>query len=516
MRSSTSTDAAETSLPSGTEIAGFRVERVLGRGSAAVVYEATQLDLDRRVALKLLPLDLARAKVPQLRWLEHPNVVSLYAAGVAGGDGFLAMQLVHGPSLAHLRQQRRLGRASVADILRNVAAAIDAAHAEGTVHGSVTARNVLVDRDGRALLSDFGLGAQSATPADDRAAFAGLVSECLGGETPDPLPPSAAEILEAAAPSARGPKRPWPAVAVGAAALALAAALAAVFLNSRDDPEQAAPPIAGAQTLGSALAAGDVDSVDCVGREPTGASEPCTVAQTRLAAQLLTPRRGGVIRRWAVQGARGHLALQVLRRHGRAYFMVARSPYVSIPDGGLHVLPANLPIQPGDLVGLAVTPGAAVGVRRGTDGAAMVRWFGPLFLTVRPPEQPERSGFDHELLLRVEYVPGATWRPPGQLTGQAAAEAQAGRVLSTLTFDRSGAKLAAVLVGGTVALDLFDGRRRVARLPVGDADPHGRLVSLDTDLVRLGRQIIDLRWRNPDGILAHDYLADARSLTPLG
>ena len=87
----------------GTEIAGFRVENVLGRGHATVVYEATQVDLDRRVALKLLPSDPTLGeRLRHLRWPEHPNVVSLYAAGVSEHGGFLAMQLVHGRRLAEL------------------------------------------------------------------------------------------------------------------------------------------------------------------------------------------------------------------------------------------------------------------------------------------------------------------------------------------------------------------------------------------------------------------------------
>jgi hypothetical protein len=125
------------------------------------------------------------------------------------------------------------------------------------------------------------------------------------------------------------------------------------------------------------------------------------------------------------------------------------------------------------------------------------------------------AGSDQELLLRVEYVPGATWKPPGLLTGQAAAAALAGRRLDSLELERARSTLAVVNVGGRVAIDLFAAGRRVARLTVVDAEPGGQVASLYTERVHLGKTIVRLAWRNSNGIVSHDYAATARSLVPI-
>ena len=175
MSSSTSTEL---------EVAGFHLEGELGRGSRAVVYEAIQVNLGRRVALKLLPQDEDSTGVRPLAWPEHPRVVSLYATGPWEQGRFVAMQLVRGPSLAELSETGELDPARRLELLADVASALDAAHRQGIAHGAVAARNVLVDRDGHALLSDFGLVGGEPSVAADRADFADLVRACLG----DPLP----------------------------------------------------------------------------------------------------------------------------------------------------------------------------------------------------------------------------------------------------------------------------------------------------------------------------------------
>jgi Protein tyrosine and serine/threonine kinase len=492
---------ADSSSSTEPTVPGFRLERLIGRGATTTVYEATQLSLDRRVAVKLFPKGPGiEQRVRRLRWPEHPNVVSLYAAGPCEHGYFVAMQLIDGTSLA----ERKLGRARTLRVLRDVGAALDAAHAAGVVHGGLTARSVLVDQGGRGFLSDFGLGLVDATPASDRAAFAALVHDCLGGEPPA-LEASAAAIVRSAE-GALPRRRRW---AWAAAAVGVAATAGMVVAIDSNEPEQAPPLLHGAAAIGSPLPTDGVRSVDCSGRPPSGAAEPCGLIQTRLQGRPVTPGSGGVVRRWEVRGARGELALQVLRRHGDSLFMVARTPYLAVPDEGLHVLPANLPVRAGDLVGLSVAPGATVGVRD-AGGAAVARRFGPADVSA---ERFER-GFDEELLLRVEYVPGASWRPAGLLTGQAAARAAAGRELDALEPE-PGVRLAAVSVAGRIVVDLHSRGRRVARLSVRDADPAGRLGSLTTQRVRLGKTIVRLSWRNPDGLVSHYYAVGARSLAPL-
>jgi hypothetical protein len=487
-------------LPAGSEVAGFRLGPVIGRGRRSVVYEATQIGLDRRVALKLLATD---ARLRRLEWPDHPHVVRLYAAGACEQGQFLAMQLVAGSTLADLH-----GSARVRDALTQVAAALDAAHAAGVVHGAIGARNVLVAADGRALVSDFGLGPAGATPESDLAAFAALVRERLGDAAPGPT----AAAIVSAAPRARRRRRPATLLAVGG--VVALAAVAAVLAASTGPRERALSPLRGAQALGSALPSTGVDSVDCDGRPPTGGSPQCTLVQTGLRRRPLGASRDGAIRRWAVRGARGNLALQVVRRRGRTFEAIARTPYVRIPDAGLHVLPANLAIRVGDLVGLQVAPGAAIGVRRGVTGAATARSFAPFTFTTQPVDHGEGTGFDYEVLLRVDYVPGARATAPGLLSGRAAERAPAGRELATRDVEpRPGQVRTAALValGDRIAVDLLDGGRRLVRLPVADADARGVVQSFDT----LGEPTVRLRWRNPDGrVVGHDYAVGSGSLTP--
>ena len=123
-------------------IAGFRLERELGRGRRAVVYEGVQVGLDRRVALKLLRADQDLAS--PLRWPEHPRVVRLYAAGSSESGRYLAMQLVRGETLADLLDAGGLDPDTSLELVGDVASALDAAHGAGIAHGSVTARNVLI------------------------------------------------------------------------------------------------------------------------------------------------------------------------------------------------------------------------------------------------------------------------------------------------------------------------------------------------------------------------------------
>jgi hypothetical protein len=483
------------------ELAGFRLLHEIGRGPSAVVYEATQLSLNRRVAFKLFePGAVDTERLRRLYWPEHRSAVSLYAAGVCERGPFLAMQLVRGTTLEEQRRPRA-ARALLAD----VAGALDAAHDAGSVHGAVCAHNVLVDRDARALLTDFGLGDEGASQRTDREAFAALAHEYAGVAVAAPLPGSCAEIVAAAPRARRGH---------GAlvAAVALAAALAVVIATrGGNDTTRVPAPLRGSTVLGSALPAGGVESVDCTGRPPNEGSAPCTVAQTGLAGRSAVPKRGGVIRRWAVRGARGEIALEVLRPRGLSYFMVARTSFVRIAGTGVHVLPANLPLRAGDLVALELTPGASVGTRA-VPGATTARWFGPLEVSVRPPDN--RSGFDRELMLRTEYAAGATYRPAGRLTGAAAEHAPAGRELGRYAV-RPGLAVAVVRVGDRTFIDAYAGGRRVERLPIADLDPAGRLISLSVGPFRLGVPIVRLQWRNAGEVVSHTWSVHGRSLTPL-
>jgi Protein kinase domain len=485
--SSSSTELAAPAL--GDELAGFRLERLIGHGRESLVFEATQVSLDRRVALKVLP---ERPAGDRLRWPENRHVVSLYAAGPCEYGYFVAMQLIRGTSLAELLESRRVRREEVQPVIDDVRAALDAAHRAGMVHGAVNARNVLVDEGGRGFLTDFGLESPGATMESDREQFDALERQALQ--------------------RAQSPRRPRRAVLALLAGIVLTAAVAAVILATRGGTASTPGPLRGAEALGSALPAAGVVSADCSGRPPSGASEPCTLVQTRLDGRPLAVRANGVVRRWSVRGARGELALQVMRRRGALVYRVARSPYELIRDERLHVLTANLPVRKGDLVGLAVAPGSAVGVRR-AGGATTQRQFGVNDLAAARFDHAGTER-DQEVLLRVEYVPGARWRPADLLTGAGAAAAPDGRKLDALDLG-GGLKVAAVSLGDRIVLDLRLGEQRIGRLPFDGADPKGRLGSLVTSEFRFGRPIVRMVWRNPSGIVTHDYSVGMHSAAPI-
>jgi hypothetical protein len=153
-------------LSPGAEFAGCRIEAVAGRGGMGVVYRATELSLGRPVALKLLAPERARDAEFRERFqresrmaaaIDHPNVIPVYAAGEQDGSLYLVMRYVGGTDLhALLREQGALSPAHAADVVAQVAAALDAAHRAGLVHRDVKPANVLLAGN-HAYLSDFGL-----------------------------------------------------------------------------------------------------------------------------------------------------------------------------------------------------------------------------------------------------------------------------------------------------------------------------------------------------------------------
>jgi serine/threonine protein kinase len=152
------------------ELPGYRIERQLGRGSMGVVYLAEDVQLRRKVALKILAPTLADDELFRRRFdresqsaanLDHPNIVPVYAAGEAGGLLYIAMRYVGGGDLRTLLEANgQLSLAQATSIVAAVAHALDAAHAQGMIHRDVKPANILIDsRNGHDhyYLSDFGI-----------------------------------------------------------------------------------------------------------------------------------------------------------------------------------------------------------------------------------------------------------------------------------------------------------------------------------------------------------------------
>lgn len=151
----------------GTEIAGFRIESVLGQGGMGTVYVAEQTSPSRKIVLKLLRPELSRDVAFRRRFVheseaaastEHPNIVPIYAAGEADGALYIAMRYVNGDDLRErVARDGPIPSDRAIEIVSHVASALDAAHARGLVHRDVKPSNILLDRQGNAYLSDFGL-----------------------------------------------------------------------------------------------------------------------------------------------------------------------------------------------------------------------------------------------------------------------------------------------------------------------------------------------------------------------
>jgi YVTN family beta-propeller protein len=213
---------SQTEVQIGAEFLGYRIGEQIGQGGMGIVYRAYDLRLKRTVALKLVMPELELDERFRERFaretelvmsLEHPNVVPIHDAGDVAGRLYLAMRLVAGTDLRKLlRAQGALEPWRALAICRQVANALDAAHAKGLVHRDVKPSNILLDEAEHVYLADFGLtgrleekgvqegeGRSLGTPAylapeqiegrrvDGRADVYSLgcvLFECLTGEAP--------------------------------------------------------------------------------------------------------------------------------------------------------------------------------------------------------------------------------------------------------------------------------------------------------------------------------------------
>lgn len=153
----------------GTTISHYRILGKLGEGGMGVVYKAQDTRLERFVALKFLPADLASVPSARQRFvnearaasaLAHPNVAVVYDVGDIGDQSFIAMELVEGVSLKDLLRRERLSIERIQELGGQIADGLQAAHARGIVHRDIKPDNLLLTPDGRVKIMDFGIAKQ--------------------------------------------------------------------------------------------------------------------------------------------------------------------------------------------------------------------------------------------------------------------------------------------------------------------------------------------------------------------
>ena len=145
------------------EIPGYDIKRVLGRGGMSTVYLATQKTIGRDVALKILATDytdeqfskrfLREAQI--LSKLSHPNIITIFDADIHKGCHYMTMEYIPGKNFAQARDG--LNRLQKLIIITQVAQALEFARNKGYVHRDIKPENILLNADGRAILTDFGI-----------------------------------------------------------------------------------------------------------------------------------------------------------------------------------------------------------------------------------------------------------------------------------------------------------------------------------------------------------------------
>ena len=159
----------------------YQIIRVLGRGGMAYVFEAVELDLDRRVALKVLPMehtyteDLVKRFKREAKLaagLHHPHIIPIYSVGSNGRVHYFTMAFMDGGTLEE-RVQQGLYLDTTIEIIKQVASALDYAHRKKLIHRDIKAANIMFDEHGAAYVVDFGIAKATANTITATRSFFG-------------------------------------------------------------------------------------------------------------------------------------------------------------------------------------------------------------------------------------------------------------------------------------------------------------------------------------------------------
>lgn len=144
----------------------YKIRRLLGQGGMATVYLGFQEDLERQVAVKVLPphpglnamfIERFQLEAKTVARLQHPHILQLFDYGVEDDILYLIIPYISGGSLEEVMRDGKLDQNFVEKVLREISGALDFAHRQGVVHRDLKPGNILLDADGNALLADFGI-----------------------------------------------------------------------------------------------------------------------------------------------------------------------------------------------------------------------------------------------------------------------------------------------------------------------------------------------------------------------
>jgi len=177
----------------GTRLGSYEIIEEIGRGGMATVYRAFQPQVDRFVAIKLIRNSILDDPMARERFqrearlvarLEHPHLLPIYDFDGEHNPPYLVMRYLEGGTLKDILSQRQLPFEEIAFLIRQITSALDYAHRQGVVHRDIKPSNVMIDREGNAFLTDFGIARMVEPGAGEGITGTGAM---IG--TPDYMPP---------------------------------------------------------------------------------------------------------------------------------------------------------------------------------------------------------------------------------------------------------------------------------------------------------------------------------------